>query len=70
MGSHQPIFTLIGEKGGDIMAHNLFELIWIFITSAVKAVAKVLVKKYFDKTKKPPLRPKKRNIKGSKSNDD
>lgn len=38
------------------MAKILFELIWIFIKSAVKAVAKVLVKKYLTKTKKPPLR--------------
>ena len=33
------------------MAKILFELMWVFLTSAVKAVAQVLVKKYFDKTK-------------------
>jgi len=33
------------------MAHNLFELIWVFLVSAVKTVAKVLVKSYFGKTK-------------------
>jgi hypothetical protein len=46
----------------------LFELVWIFITSAVKAAAKVLVKKYFGKTKAT-LTSKKRNNKGSESDD-
>jgi len=47
------------------MAQTLFELMWIFITSAVKTVAKVLVKNFFDK-QKATLTSTKRN-KGSKS---
>jgi len=49
------------------MAQNLFELMWIFISSVVKTTAKVLVKKYFDKTKAT-LASNKRN-KGGKSCD-
>jgi len=51
------------------MAKILFELMWVFTTSAVKAVAKVLVKKYFDKNKKATLASDKRNVKGSESRD-
>jgi hypothetical protein len=50
------------------MAQTLFELVWIFITAVVESVAKVLVKKHFDKTKAT-LTSRKRNNKGSKSND-
>lgn len=56
----------MGEKGGDTIAQNLFELMWIFIKSTVKTVAKVLVKKHFDKTKAT-LTSDKRNTKGGKS---
>jgi len=74
MGVHQTCINLKGKtqggrkEKGDTMS-LLFELVWIFITSAVKTVAKVLVKKFFDK-QKATLTSSKRNVKGSKSCDD
>ena len=72
MGVHQTCINLRGtpeggERKGDTMG-LLFELVWTFITAAVKAIAKVLVKKFFDK-QKATLTSDKRNVKGSKSRD-
>ena len=70
MGVHRFCINLrgksLGEKGKGGAMSILFELVWIFFTSAVKTVAKVLVKNYFDK-QKATLTSTKRNIKGSNS---